>query len=156
MTDQTSDRALSFLCAHHRQLLCANASKAKRFWGETILAAREQVALLQWHKAMVIYGNAMEVADILLSDDDDRERAEIRYSRTAVEFTYALRQLDRRCDVNILVQMVSCELQSRALSVTKATLLNPLIEAASCSREDAGHWVATRLATQIASRRSLH
>lgn len=137
----TPSMSWRFLCAQHRHYMEQNPESAKRFWGEAVLAAREQSARLHWQQALTTYGNALEVATILLHRDEDRKRAELRYSRTAVEFIYALRRVDRRCDANLLLQIASCELEAVSLVVPKNELLEPLIEALACDRHDVSDWM---------------
>ncbi len=142
-----------FLCDHHRQLLESDVVGAKQFWGEAVLAAREQIAQLHWRQALTTYGNAWETATILLHRDSDRSRAELRYSRTVAEFIYALRRVENRCDANLLYQIASCELESLPLTHIKQELMEPLVEAIACDYQEAADWMneLPRMAVQADS-----
>ncbi|NIB41744.1 hypothetical protein HBA55_19215 [Pseudomaricurvus alkylphenolicus] len=122
-------RSFHFLCNHHRQALMRDAREARRFWAEAILAGREKAQEANWQKALVTFGNAMEVATILLHRDSNRSRAETRFARTAVEFGALLRGRGFQCDANILLQLVNCELDGVTLTQPKDGLINPLVEA---------------------------
>ena len=122
-------RSFHFLCNHHRQMLLQDPQEARRFWAEAVLMARDKVQEANWQKALVTFGNAMEVATILLHRDSNRSRAETRFARTAVEFGTLLRGRGFQCDANILLQLVNCELDSVTLTQPKDGLINPLVEA---------------------------
>jgi hypothetical protein len=145
-----------FLCNHHRQLLEENVDGAKRFWGETILAARDQISQLDWRQAFTTYGNAWEASTILLHRDGDRHRAEKRYSRTVAEFIYAMRRFERRCDANLLFQLASCELESLPLKALKQDLMEPLVEALACDYQDVAQWMSELPRMSVKVESSVH
>jgi len=155
-TPPASDQALRFLCNHHRQMLEQDVDGAKRFWGETILAARDQISQLDWRQALTTYGNAWEAATILLHQDSDRHRAELRYSRTVAEFIYAMRRLERRCDANLLFQLASCELEGLALKALKQDLMAPLVDALACDYQEVAQWMSELPRMSVKAESNVH
>lgn len=155
-THPSSAQAWRFLCNHHRQQLERDTDGAKRFWGETVLAAREMVAQLKWRQALITYGNAWEAATLLLHRDTDRRRGELRYSRTVAEFIYALRRMEHRCDANLLFQLASCELESLPLSGLKQDLMEPMIEALACDYQDVAQWMNELPQMSVAAESNIH
>lgn len=132
------------MCSQHRHLLFNHRKKARQFWGEMVLQARQQLSESQVHSAIILYGNATEAAEILLFTDDERERAEIRYSRTAVEMAYALQLRNCKCDAKALLEWCSEQLDNVDLVQPKTTLIAPLIQAANSNRSLAKEWTKTR------------
>lgn len=155
-TQPSSTQVWRFLCSHHRQMLESDTDTAKRFWGETVLAAREQVTLLNWQQALVTYGNAWEASTLLLHRDPDRRRAELRYSRTVAEFIYAMRRIQRRCDANVLFQLASCELESLPLKGIKQDLMEPMVEALACDYQEVAQWMSELPKMSVAAGSNIH
>ncbi|MGH1370832.1 MAG: hypothetical protein ACRBBW_02270 [Cellvibrionaceae bacterium] len=155
-TQPSSTQVWRFLCNHHRQQLEEDIDGAKRFWGETVLAAREQISLLNWPQALVTYGNAWEASTLLLHRDTNRHRAEQRYSRTVAEFIYAMRRVQRRCDANVLFQLASCELESLPLKGLKQDLMEPMVEALACDYQEVAQWMSELPKMSVAAGSNIH
>ena len=89
-----------FLCPKHKQAFVDKPEYAEVIWARLINEAQHQVSLYEWNKAVIIYGNAFEICDILLMKSNDNNAIK-RYLRTAIEFAYVLRKCSYTSDVSI-------------------------------------------------------
>jgi len=100
---------MGFLCQHHRHNLLDQPLAAVNSWHKTVDAARQNVKFEHWDKAVVFYGNALEIAQILLDQDADSVNCE-RYIRTAVELTHAARNSNYQFDADSLFHTLTFHL----------------------------------------------
>lgn len=139
-------RPFKFLCGKHRQALIQNPKIAKKFWAEAILVARQQLQHKNFLRAVNIFGNATEVAEILFYIDVNRRKSEIRLSRTAVEYSYVMRYLRCNHEGDCLLSSISNIFDSDTLTQNVDHLLSPLEESMSCSKDVVDRWISARTA----------
>lgn len=89
---------MKFLCQTHRQWLENDTEKALQLWHKATVDARQGVRDENWRAAIVNYGNAFDIAELLLESQSSDPKAQERYAYTAVEmaYTFKINQLDRR------------------------------------------------------------
>ena len=80
----------STLCLRHRRALELDPIKASDCWHKAIHCARHEINTRQWQRARQRYFHAIEVAEILLHNDDINRRGETRLLQTSVEYAYLL------------------------------------------------------------------
>ena len=116
---------MKFLCQTHRQWLKHDTEKALQLWHKTTVDARQNVRDENWRAAIINYGNAFDIAELILEDRPDNAKAQERYAYTAVEmaYTFKINQLDRRW----ILQSVKHTLGSVERSALTQELLLTLI-----------------------------
>lgn len=83
----------STLCLRHRRALELDPLRASQCWHQALHDARHQVNNTQWHSVKNRYAQALELAEILLHNDNNPKRCDARLIATAKEFAYLLRVL---------------------------------------------------------------
>lgn len=128
-----------FLCPKHKQAFKDKPEYAEMIWTRLMNEAQHQVSLLEWNKAVVIYGNAFEISDILLKESDDNNAIK-RYLRTAIEFTYVLRKCSYSKDVSTLVSFVTETLTQHLYPAECRLILQPLNNIAFSTLHEPQQW----------------
>ena len=129
-----------FLCPKHRQVFIDTPEYAEVIWTRLINEAQNQIGLYEWNKAVIIYGNAFEICDILLKKSNDNNAIK-RYLDTAIEFCYALRKCSYTSDVSILISFVSETLNHHLNPAECKLILRPLNNIASSALPKPKHWI---------------
>lgn len=130
----------SFLCPKHKQAFINKPAYAEIIWTRLINEAQNQVGLYQWNKAVIIYGNAFEISDLLLKESNDNNAIK-RYLRTAIEFAYVLRKCSYTSDVSILVTFVSETLTQHLYPADNKLILQPLNNIAFSTLHEPKNWI---------------
>ncbi len=81
------------LCLRHRRALELDPNKASQCWQKAMHCARYEINSRQWERARERYFHAIEVAEILLHNDDNAKRSESRLLQTSMEYAYLLHAL---------------------------------------------------------------
>ncbi len=131
---------MGFLCQKLRKALSLNHKKAMSSWHETVFRARLCVSDENWENAILIYGSAFEISEILLSQKPDNSAVN-RYMRTALEFAYSLRYSPSRCDLNALTDIVEERLSIEILSQPIEKWLTPLQDVIHSPLHQVEHWM---------------
>jgi hypothetical protein len=133
-------RGLNFMCSKHRQFCIDKPKKAQLLWAKSLLSGRGQVCDGHYKDSVRSYGNALEIASILLVNDSDSARAEVRYSQTLTEFAYILRASEQPFDAQALLELARGQFQqSHRKSVE--VLIEDLIQALICSQQHVVEWL---------------
>ncbi len=131
---------MGFLCSNHKQFLTANPKVAQKKWHQIIRDARQLVTEEQWSKAVIYYGNALEVSDILLTLNSCEKNQE-RYVQTALEMMHAVRNSQHQAETVAFYHMVVNRLNKEPLPVSFDTKLSPLKEVAFESLAKVNQWM---------------
>ena len=126
------------------------------FWNSTLLAARGYIYRGDWAAAVPAYGQALELADILLNTDKHRSGALDRYSRTATEFIYALRKSgdQQRLDPFLLEIVGRFERMDTACGLDE--LIGPVLQAARRPADEVDLWIEKIIGMEKVRRQHLH
>lgn len=130
---------MRFLCPKHRQALQHNPGKAIQLWHRTLLQAQDAVRHEDWSDAIGLYGNALDIADLLMESEGFSARSLNRYSHAALEFAYAL--LHNNISIDELISVVQQRLRSRPLPDPACHLVGVL---RSLNRRRSNHFEAHR------------
>lgn len=130
----------SFLCPKHKQAFVNEPKYAEEIWTRLMNEAQNQVGLYEWSKAVIIYGNAFEISDILLKESNDNNAIK-RYLRSAIEFSYVLRKCSYTSDVSILYSFVSTTLKQHLYPADCKLILQPLNNIAFSTLHEPKHWI---------------
>ena len=146
---------MRYLCNDHRREFTRNPQQAAQSWQEIIMRARDLFYLEYWDQAVVIYGNAFEISEILLTNSQTQFSID-RYLRTALEFAYALRKSQTPCNLKAFLPHVK-----KQLSLTKTTahlpqLIQPIEEVINLPIHMADHWLTALLSLGAIEHRVLH
>lgn len=96
---------MSFLCQQHRSQLCEDVNRAESSWHRTMARARFSVQHQAWDKAVMHYGNSLDISDILVSHHGVPDGVD-RYVRTAVEMMHAVRNSRYWQDTQAFYEMI--------------------------------------------------
>jgi hypothetical protein len=130
----------SFLCPKHKQAFINKPEYAEVIWTRLINEAQNRVGLYEWNKAVIIYGNAFEISDILLKESNDNNAIK-RYLRSAIEFAYVLRQCSYTSDVAILYSFVRETLTQHLYPAETKLILQPLKKIAFSTLHEPKNWI---------------
>lgn len=131
----------NFMCCKHRQICIKNPRIAQVLWAKCLLNGRRKVKARNFQQGILSYGNAMEIASILLVNDTDVSRAEIRYSRTLTEFAYIYRAAKRPDDVRRLLDITEEKFKQCLHRKPIQVLLDALVKALTCSQQQVLYWL---------------
>ncbi len=141
MDKQAQQKTMSpFLCPKHKQAFINKPEYAESVWKRLITEAQQQVCQYEWKKALIIYGNAFEISDILLKETNDNHAIK-RYLRTAIEFAYVLRQCSYSADVSTLVAFATDTLTEHLYPAECQLILQPLNNVAFSAMHEPKHWM---------------
>jgi len=141
MDKQAHQKTMSpFLCQKHRQAFISQPEYAESVWKRLIIEAQGQVCQYEWKKALIIYGNAFEISDILLKKTNENHAIK-RYLRTAIEFAYVLRQCTYNADVSALVTYVTDTLTEHLYPAECQLILQPLNNVAFSTLHEPKSWM---------------
>ena len=143
-------RGLNFMCCKHRQFCIDKPKKAQLLWPKSLLSGRGHVCDGHHKDSVRSYGNALEIASILLVNDSDTGRAEVRYSRTLTEFAYILRAYEQPFDAEALLELAQGQFAKQSHSKSAEVLLEALIQAFICSQQQVVEWL-DRLKSECSS-----
>ena len=130
----------NFLCKQHRQELINQPKCAEDTWLKLMNNGRGKAYQQDWNSAAIVFGNAFETAEILLSQTaTDREVN--RYVYTATEFAYALRNCGYPSDLQMLVAIAEQHLSQALYPAQVQLLLKPLTDVAFSPMEEVNHWM---------------
>jgi hypothetical protein len=147
---------VKFICDPHREIYASDPRAALIFWSRTLSLARQKVVQAQWGEASVIYGNAFEVAEILLTGDDCDQRAIARYLQTSAEFAYALRKNTCINEVGQLISMVRHRLHHHIPSHQLNEMLQPLLDMTIRPETEVGEEIELALVMEVGRYQTLH
>lgn len=147
---------MKFICDHHRELYVRDPQAALDFWSRALCMARQRVVQSLWGEASVIYGNAYEAAEILLSGDECDQRAVARYLQTSAEFAYALRKNTCINEVGQLVATIRFQLQGRVESQQLDACLQPILDMSVRPDREVSEEIELALVMEIGRSQTLH
>ncbi|WP_157496995.1 hypothetical protein [Hahella ganghwensis] len=131
---------MKFMCNKHKAKIMEDPLHAIRSWHHTIRKAREFVTDNAWEQAVLFYGNALEISDIMLKQNSGVTALD-RYVQTAVEFMHALRNSLHRDDTANFYNVI----QSRLMEVSGGhqieTNLQPVQEVTFNALGTVNHWM---------------
>ncbi|TCS36400.1 hypothetical protein [Reinekea marinisedimentorum] len=116
---------MKFLCDHHRSILMACTKQAKTSWHKTLQLAQFYAVNDDLGRAVLYGGNALEIAEIVLSNQPVYENAS-RYVETAVEFAGALVRYDSSCNLLAVYNEVYFRLMSVSAVNNVEAAMQPL------------------------------
>ena len=131
---------MGFLCTNHRQHIKENPQRAHQSWNKTLFAARQLVKESRWNQAVIFYGNALEISEIMLTQESCIKSQEC-YLRTAVELMHALRNSEHEYDSLALFQMVLNRLEKERENFNCHEQLRPLKDVAFEPLSDVNRWM---------------
>lgn len=140
MLHQALNKPSHFLCGKHKQNLEKNPEQAVIIWKRLILTARKKSIAAQWQEAIVLYGNALEVASIIFTCNPNKYEVN-RFIRTSIELIYALRRCEYFCDYSLLITTLQKTLQETLPKSYSDGLLQPMIDIAFSSMNDVTRWM---------------
>lgn len=145
---------MSFICSQHRAALQRSPVEAMQFWKSTLSQSRHYVSRKRFHKAVRSYSSAMEVSEILLANEGDKNRAWSRYIATVIELIFVLRKCKFQNSVDTLLSRVIGQYQKLDLKEIKQTWLSNLQKAAGISGK--GYWLTALHSQEQLHNRVLH
>jgi hypothetical protein len=146
---------MRFLCTDHRRELNRNPKQAAKMWQELISQGRKLFHLEHWEQAVMIYGNAFEVSEILISNSQTKYSID-RYLRTALEFAYVLRKSQTPCNLNAFLPHVKKHLSLLNSPQPLSHLLQPINEVVTLPIHMADFWLRELLSLDNIEQRILH
>lgn len=115
---------MKFLCQKHRKWLLNDPLKALHLWRKTTEEARQAVRDENWRIAIMNYGNAFDIAELLIDCDNFSIRAQERYAYTALEMAYTLKS--RKLDTQWLLTALTKKLEALDTSELTGELVESL------------------------------
>lgn len=119
------------------------------------MRARSLFHLQCWEQAVMIYGNAFEISEILLTNSQTKFSTD-RYLRTALEFAYVLRKSQTPCNLEAFLPHVKKQLVQTKSSVNLSYLIQPIEEVIQLPIHMADHWLTALLSLDSIEHRVLH
>jgi len=146
---------MRYLCKDHRKEFSRNPKQAAQSWQEIIMRARSLFHLQHWDQAVVIYGNAFEISEILLTNSQTKFSID-RYLRTALEFAYALRKSQTPCNLEAFLPHVKKQMALTKTRDDLSYLIQPIEEVINLPIHMADHWLTALLSLDAIEHRVLH
>ncbi len=146
---------MRYLCKDHRKEFSRNPKQAAQSWQEIIMRARSLFHLQHWDQAVVIYGNAFEISEILLTNSQTKFSID-RYLRTALEFAYALRKSQTPCNLEAFLPHVKKQMALTKTCDNLSYLIQPIEEVINLPIHMADHWLTALLSLDAIEHRVLH
>lgn len=81
---------MRYMCNKHRHWLVEHPTELLPSWRKTRMAGRAAMARLRWDHAVMYYGNALEMSEIMMIQTPG-QRNQQRYVDTATDMMHALR-----------------------------------------------------------------
>ena len=132
---------MSFLCQNHHAQLRNDADRAQSSWHLAIARARHAVLDKAWDKAVMYYGNALEITEIRLTHH--REKAALEdYIRTSVEMMHAVRNSTYQRDSEAFYEMIVDKVDGFANPAETGYRLQPLADVAFESLDQVNEWMS--------------
>jgi hypothetical protein len=146
---------MKYLCDSHRDEFANNPQQAAQAWRGIIVQARELFHMQAWEKASVVYGNAFEIAELLLSSNPSQYSVD-RYLRSALEYAYSLRKHDAKMNLGSLIVHVKNHIRGIQHTMAVPLLLEPLEEVIKLPLNLADYWMQSLLSLDTIESRVLH
>jgi hypothetical protein len=150
-----SGARMNYLCDGHRDEFVNNPQQAVQAWKEIILQARESYHLQDWERSTLVYGNAFEISELLLSSYPTQFSVD-RYLRTALEFAYSLRKGREDADLDAFVVHVKGNVETIKHTMAISMLMQPLEEVIKLPIDVADFWMKSLLSLDYIEARVLH
>ncbi len=119
------------------------------------MRARSLFHLQHWDQAVVIYGNAFEISEILLTNSQSKFSID-RYLRTALEFAYAMRKSQTPCNLESFLRHVKKQIALTKTTTDLSYLIQPIEEVINLPIHMADHWLTALLSLDAIEHRVLH
>ena len=103
----------------------------------------------------VIYGNAFEISELLLSQDPTRFSVD-RYLRSALEFAYVLRKNKTKSNLTTLISHVEKNINHIKHTMAVPMLMQPIDEVINLPIHLSDHWMQSLLSLDSVELRILH
>lgn len=147
---------MKFLCQKHRDWLQSDPIKALHLWHKTTEDARQAVRDENWRVAIMNYGNAFDIAELLIDCDNFSIRAQERYAYTALEMAYTLKS--KKLDTRWLVHALTDKLKDQSRSQLTEELIGSLASLEAPKASNVSYiWQATGQQTRSSNySRQLH
>ena len=146
---------MKYLCDGHREAFSNNPEQAKQAWQNIVFQARELFHTVDWEQASLVYGNAFEISELLLSSDPSQFSVD-RYLRTAFEFAYCLRKDNARIDLESFIFHVKNHVDSTQHAMGIAMLIQPLQDVVNLPIHVTDFWMKSLLSLDSIDSRVLH
>jgi hypothetical protein len=146
---------MKYLCNSHRDEFTNNPQHAARAWKNIIEQARELFHMKEWERATIIYGNAFEISELLLTSDPTQYSVD-RYLRSALEFVYALRKKNTKVNLAALIFHVETSIKGISHSMATPQLMQPLEEVINLPINLVDFWMLSLLSLESIESRVLH
>ncbi len=132
---------VQFLRPEHKQAIEGKPKYAALIWSRLIKESRDKVSCQEWNKSAVIYSNAFEVADLLITEAKSDSKCIGRYLHTAIELAYVLRKCSYTSDVSALVSIVEDRLKAYLYPADSTLLVKPLRNVAFTALPEISQWI---------------
>jgi hypothetical protein len=146
---------MKYLCNNHRNEFANNPQQAARAWKGIIEQARELFHMREWEKATIVYGNAFEISELLLTSDRTQYSVD-RYLRSALELVYALRKKDTEVNLAAFILHVEMSIKGIPHSMALPQLMRPLEEVSKMPINLVDFWMLSLLSLDSIESRILH
>ncbi len=146
---------MRFLCTDHRRVLNSNPKQAAQLWQELILQGRGLFHLQYWDQAVVVYGNAFEISEMLIANSQTKYSID-RYLRTALEFAYVLRKNQSPCNLKAFPPHVKKQLSLLNTEQPISHLMQPIEEVIDLPLHMADFWLRELLSLDSINQQVLH
>jgi hypothetical protein len=134
---------IKFICKKHQRQLEEKPELAFSAWIKLISLARQQLHDQKWEKAVLSYGNAHDIAAIILNHKAQAEAIN-GYIRTAIEFIYALRQdQNTHHDINDITRHIKKNLTEKLYPANIELLFKPVSDMAHTPLHHIHQWIHT-------------
>ena len=108
-----------------------------------------------WEQASLIYRNAFEISELLLSSDPSQFSVD-RYLRTALEFAYCLRKDNERINLESFIYHVKNHIKTTKHAMGIAMHMQPLQDVVNLPIHVADFWMKSLLSLDSIDCRVLH
>ncbi len=146
---------MRFLCTDHRRELNCNPKQAAQLWQKLILQGRGLFHLQYWEQAVVVYGNAFEISEMLIANSQTKYSID-RYLRTALEFAYVLRKSQTPCNLESFPLHVKKQLSLLKTEQPISHLMQPIEEVIDLPLHMADFWLRELLSLDSIESRIYH
>jgi|GEM_PF-2232836 len=146
---------MKYLCNSHRDEFANNPQQASQAWRGIIVQARGLFHLQEWSKATVLYGNAFEISELLLSSNPSQYSVD-RYLRSALEYAYVMRKHNPNMGLSSLIAHVKHNIRGHQHSLPISQLLEPLEEVINLPINLADFWMYSLISLDSIESRTVH
>jgi hypothetical protein len=127
---------MKYMCKKHRNWLVEHPTELLPSFRKTRMAGRAAMARLSWDHAVLYYGNALEMSEIMLIQKPG-QRTQQRYVDTAIEMMHALRNSAQASSSHFLFSHVLDRLEQETEHLFTVESLAVLRKVAFGSKEKA-------------------